>query len=125
MSITSPRFTASPCMLLLPRLSDQELNPELCADHADDAACLAQGKPTGSGEDGGIINASCIMNAECTAPTPVCDRTRSRCVPCTAAESSVCRGTTSTHADGESSTCLPDGSCAAPDGKPHVFTFHT
>jgi len=126
MSITSPRLTASPCTLLLPRFSCQEPSPEFGADHPDDAACRAEGKANGSGEDGGLVNASCITNAECTAPAPVYDRARSMCVPCTAAESSLCRGTTPTcsaddtcwvcvvDADCESSTCVPDGSSAAP-----------
>ncbi len=96
MSITSPRLTASPCTLLLPRFSCQELNLEFGADHPDDAACRAQGMANGSGEDGGLVTASCITNAECTPPAPVCERTRSMCVPCTAAESSACRGTTPT-----------------------------
>jgi len=138
MLITSPRLTASLCTLLLPLVSCQELNPEFCADHPDDAACLGRGTTNSSGPDGGSANASCINNAECTAPTPVCDTTRSMCVSCTPDEPSACRGTTPTcgaddtcracvvDADCESSTCLPDGSCvaaievlhAAPDGRP-------
>src|ERR1700759_955170 len=138
MSITSLRLTASLCTLLLPMVSCQELNPEFCIDHPDDAACLGRGKTTGSGQDGGIAGPGCINSAECTAPTPVCDITRSMCVACTADEPSACRGTTPTcgaddtcracvvDADCESSTCLPDGSCAAPievlhaapDGRP-------
>ena len=67
MSITSPRLTASLCTLMLPRVSCQELDP-FGADH--------------------LVNASCITNAGCTAPTPVCDRTRSMCVPCAAVSDS-------------------------------------
>jgi hypothetical protein len=138
MLITSPRLAASLCTLLLPMVSCQELNPEFCADHPDDAACLGRGKSSGSGPDGGTASASCMNNAECTVPTPVCDTTRSMCVACTPDEPSACRGTTPTcgaddtcracaaDADCESSTCLPDGSCAAPievlhaapDGRP-------
>jgi len=136
MSITSPRLTASLCTLLLPMAACQELNPEFCVDHPDDTACQGRGKTSGSGPDGG--GASCINDAACTMPTPACDTTRSRCVVCTADEPSACRGATPTcgaddtcracavDADCASSTCLPDGSCAAPievlhaapDGRP-------
>ena len=138
MSITSPRPAANLCVLLLPMLSCQELNPEFCIDHPDDAACHGRGGPNGDGPDAGIGNSKCINNAECTAPTPICDTSRSMCVQCTAGESSACRGTTPTcgaddtcraclvDSDCESSACLPDGACvpaiavlhAAPDGRP-------
>jgi parallel beta helix pectate lyase-like protein len=138
MSRTSPRLTASLCTLLLPMAACQELNPEFCVDHPDDATCRGPGMTSGSGPDGGGASASCINDAACTVPTPVCDISLSRCVACTADEPSACRGATPTcgaddtcracggDADCASSTCLPDGSCAAPievlhaapDGRP-------
>jgi hypothetical protein len=103
--------------------SCRQLNPEFCASHPQDLDCAGR---AGLGAGAGIDAGMCTEDEQCTDPTPVCDITRSMCVPCTVVEVGACGGTTpvcrtddACHActvDTEcaSQTCLPDGSCASP-----------
>lgn len=121
MSITNPRPVLSLCALPFLMLSCQELNPEFCTEHPADVVCFDAGGGGGSG----IANVSCASDSECASPAPVCEKTRSMCVQCTADEPGACGGATPICGDDdvcrscaidtecESMTCLPDGSCAA------------
>jgi hypothetical protein len=124
MSITSLRRTLSLRVSPLLMSSCQEINPEFCTDHPDDTVCLARGHGgdggVGNGVDGGRISvSSCTSNAQCALPTPICDTTRSMCVPCTTVESSACRGTTPTCGDADTCRgCQLDSECESSTGLP-------
>jgi hypothetical protein len=97
----------------------RQLNPEFCASHPQDIDCA--GRST-AGNDAGL----CIQDEQCTDPTPVCDITRSMCVPCMPGKVGACGGATPVCGADDachpcamdvqcaSQTCLPDGSCASP-----------
>ena len=99
--------------------SCRQLDPEFCAAHPRDVDCAGR---AGVGIDAGM----CTEDEQCTDPTPVCDITRSMCVPCTSVEVGACGGATpvcgadelchacTMDAECASQTCLPDGSCASP-----------
>lgn len=121
MSITNPRPVPSLCALPFLMLSCQELNPEFCTEHPADVVCFDAGVGGGSG----IADVSCASDSECASPAPVCEKTRSMCVQCTADEPGACGGATpicgdddvcrscAIDAECESMTCLPDRACAA------------
>jgi len=88
-------------------------NPLYCAGHPGDPTC-----------PDGIPAMSCTSNAQCMAPTAVCDGTGTRtCVQCTTSEPAACAGVTpvcgpdhtcqgcTAHTQCGSNACLPDGSC--------------
>jgi len=97
----------------------RQLDPEFCASHPQDIDCAGR---SGAGIDAG----RCTEDEQCTDPTPVCDITRSMCVPCMPGKLSACSGATPVcgadeachrcvmDAECASQTCLPDGSCASP-----------
>lgn len=97
----------------------RQLNPEFCASHPQDSDCAGR---SGAGNDAGL----CTQDEQCTDPTPVCDITRSMCVPCIPGKVGACSGATpvcgtddachpcAMDAQCASQTCLPDGSCASP-----------
>lgn len=119
MSIVSSRALFLGLALVLPAC--RQLNPEFCASHPQDVDCAGRAG-IGAGIDAGM----CTEDEQCMDPTPVCDITRSMCVPCMLGKVGACKGTTpvcgadeTCHActmDAEcaSQTCLPDGSCASP-----------
>jgi hypothetical protein len=122
MSIVSSRAVFLGLLGLAPALpACRQLNPAFCASHPQDIDCASRAG-IGAGIDAGM----CTEDEQCTDPTPVCDITRSMCVPCKSGEVGACGGTTpvcgadeACHAcamDAEcaSQTCLPDGSCASP-----------
>lgn len=97
----------------------RQLNPEFCASHPQDIDCAGR---SGAGIDADL----CSQDEQCTDPTPVCDITRSMCVPCMPGKVGACSGATpvcgaddachpcAMDAECASQTCLPDGSCASP-----------
>jgi parallel beta helix pectate lyase-like protein len=99
----------------------RQLNPEFCATHPEDLDCIGR-TGIGVGIDAGL----CTQDEQCTNSTPVCDITRSMCVPCMQGKVGACGGATpvcgvdeachpcSMDAECASQTCLPDGSCASP-----------
>lgn len=99
----------------------RQLDPEFCASHPQDIDCAGR-LGTGAGIDAG----QCTQDEQCTDPTPVCDITRSMCVPCMPGKVGACSGATPVCGADEachpcamdsecaSQTCLPDGSCASP-----------
>jgi hypothetical protein len=97
----------------------RQLNPEFCASHPQDIDCAGR---SGAGNDAGL----CTQDEQCTDLIPVCDITRSMCVPCMPGKVGACSGATPAcgtddachpcvlDAQCASQTCLPDGSCASP-----------
>src|ERR1043166_3009597 len=99
-------------------LLGKQLRPEFCRDHPDDPDCI---------REFGDAGRKCTSNADCAAPTGVCDLADTKsCVTCIAPDqTAACSGITPTcggdhachacskHDDcAASSACLPDGSCA-------------
>lgn len=108
-------------------LLGKELNPAYCRAHPADPDCPRVY------QDAALD--TCTTNADCTAPTGVCDLAGSMmCVQCLAPDqTSACRDTTpvcgtshacracSAHTECPlSAACLPDGSCAATDQVAYV-----
>ncbi len=99
----------------------RQLNPEFCANHPQDLDCAGR-TGIGAGIDAGL----CTQDEQCTDSTPVCDITRSMCVPCMPGKIGACGGAApvcgideachpcAMDAECASQTCLPDGSCASP-----------
>jgi hypothetical protein len=99
----------------------RQLDREFCASHPDDVDCIGRAG-IGAGIDAGL----CTQDEQCTNSTPVCDITRSMCVPCMQGKVGACGGATpvcgvdevchpcAMDTDCASQTCLPDGSCASP-----------
>lgn len=99
----------------------RQLDPEFCANHPEDLDCIGR-TGIGAGIDAGL----CTQDEQCTNSTPVCDITRSMCVPCMQGKVGACGGATpvcgideachpcAMDAECASQTCLPDGSCASP-----------
>ncbi|MBA2541150.1 MAG: right-handed parallel beta-helix repeat-containing protein [Deltaproteobacteria bacterium] len=93
----------------------KETNPLFCEGHPDDPRCTT---------DGSIV--ACTSNADCFAPTPVCDAPGTMmCVECTSDQTDACTGTSPVCGDDlacrgcaahvecpASDACLPDGACA-------------
>src|SRR5512140_3736520 len=99
-------------------------NPYYCAGANPDNNCL---------EDAATGPQFCTSNAQCFAPTGICELLSNTCVQCTAAQASACGGAgpvcgaddrcrrCTSHAECLSSnTCLPDGSCAIADDVAYV-----
>ncbi len=98
----------------------RQLDPEFCATHPQDVDCAGR---AGSGP---IAAGLCTEDEQCTNSTPVCDITRSMCVPCMPGKVGACGGVApvcgvdeachpcAMDTDCASQTCLPDGSCASP-----------
>lgn len=99
----------------------RQLNPEFCANHPEDLDCIGR-TGIGAGIDAGL----CTQDEQCTNSAPVCDITRSMCVPCMQGKVGACGGATpvcgvdeachpcAMDAECASQICLPDGSCASP-----------
>jgi hypothetical protein len=114
-------FVGPALALALALAACRQLSPEFCASHPEDLDCIAR---TGIGV--GIDAGFCTQDEQCTNSTPVCDITRSMCVPCMQGKVGACGGATpvcgvdeachpcAMDAECASQTCLPDGSCASP-----------
>lgn len=99
----------------------RQLNPEFCANHPEDVDCIGR-----AGVGAGIDAGRCTQDEQCTNSTPVCDITRSMCVPCMQGKVGACGGLTpvcgvdeachpcTMDAECVSQICQPDGSCASP-----------
>lgn len=97
----------------------KQLKAGFCDENPTDSEC----PPIDGGSDG---PETCTSNAQCEAPTAVCDIGAMTCVECTPAEAGACVGTMpvcgddracracEAHSECSSSACLPDGSCADP-----------
>jgi hypothetical protein len=100
----------------------RELNPAYCQAHTDDVDCR-RAFPDAA-PDGPTM---CTGNAQCTAPTGVCDLETGgsmTCVQCTTSDAEACTGATPACVDHlcqkctahtqctASNVCLPDGTCA-------------
>jgi hypothetical protein len=107
--------------LALALLACRQLDPAFCANHPEDLDCIGR-TGIGAGIDAGL----CTQDEQCTNSTPVCDITRSMCVPCMQGKVGACGGVTpvcgvdeachpcTMDAECASQICLPDGSCASP-----------
>jgi hypothetical protein len=99
----------------------RQLDPEFCASHPEDVDCIGR-TGIGMGIDAGL----CTQDEQCTNSAPVCDTTRSMCVPCMQGKVGACGGATpvcgvdelcrpcAMDAECASQICQPDGSCTSP-----------
>lgn len=104
-----------------------------CARQSNPYYCAGANPDNNCAEDAADGPHLCTSNAQCFAPTGICELPSNTCVQCTATQASACgganpvcgaggscRGCTS-HAEClGSNTCLPDGSCANPSDVAYI-----